>query len=73
MYQELPKDFIKSSNMGERGAWIEIKWEGRMAREDGVPKIFRGVDEGSTQFTSPLTFRIIRQTKATSKVSEDIK
>jgi hypothetical protein len=38
--------------MRKHGFWI--KRERGVAREDGVPEVFRGVDEGSTQLSSPL-------------------
>jgi hypothetical protein len=48
----LPRDIIKGGGMGKHGFWIERKR--RVAREEGAPEVFRGIDKGSTQLTSPL-------------------
>jgi hypothetical protein len=48
----LPKDIVKGGGMGKHGFWIGRKR--RVAREEGVPKVFRGTDKGSTQLMSPL-------------------
>jgi hypothetical protein len=42
----LPRNIVKGGGMGEHG--FRIGRKRRVARKAGVPKVFRGVDKGST-------------------------
>jgi hypothetical protein len=49
---ELPRDIIKGGGMGEHRFCIWRKR--RVARKEGAPQVFRGLEKGSTQLMSPL-------------------